>query len=811
MARTGPVCLWISGNIGTGKTTLLSAIIEDLLQRQEEQCLTVYCLFEEVSGRDDIARHLLKVFIHQLHVNHVLPDFVLDPQFLQMKDDASTISRESFQRALRALLGSVGHQFRIIMVLDALNEDEWVNTVVVDEIVRANSSRNVSDLIRCVVSSRKSCPRNMHHGHVNNISLNNELGVQRDVLLFAESRLADIFRTAITSSVTSLAKKICLQGRGIFLWVALVTESLHQDESFAEVMRKVESLPRTVDGLYRKALDNIPSQNTGILRKLFLCLLAARRPLQLCELLEVLAVDGEIANRIQNIQAIENEIFQMCSPLIVIAREKTITFRHPSVRMHFLSENEDKGVWTMSMIEAHQSLAETCLTLLTPRDNEDPFSLQSKSRLKEYALIHWTFHYEIVEPHSRMLVGTLYQYLMASLHHDCQFFALPKLGWRFRIATTTLRIAAFHGFASLTQVALEMGVNPDGDGCDSCASPLVLAAAGGHSRVVALLLQRGASPTVDSRGNGQTALFLAAARGSEETVSILLNRDAKANSDVGILHRTPLHAAAAAGHLGITKILMEHDLDPNAVTPTSGEGPLHLAASRGHWRVVKWLLEGPKASKEETDLYDSISQQRYFQAWVEVLLAECDSKRRAFWEVDITCRARQEIRKLQSLCRKYADINLRTREGRTALHLAAINGHEPTVRILLLKGAEVDIYDNEGRTALRLAAENGHLNIVRFFLARGANLSLEYHQLGAILKSVSMNGHNAVANLLAWHYLTREALGKPCQWPMLSLATKGRANAVEDAIHKSYTYTHDLTRSTQSRKRTSSQMHHEIY
>ena len=800
MARTGPICLWISGDIGTGKTTLLSAIIEDLLHRQEGKCLTIYCLFEEVSGRDDVARHLLKVFIHQLHVNHVLPDLVLDSQFLQIKDDASSISRESFQRALRALLGSAGHQFRITLVLDALDEDEWVNTVVVDEIVRANSSRNVSDIIRCVVSSRKSCHRNMHNGHVSNISLDNELGVQRDVLLFAESRLADIFRTAITSSVTSLAKRICLQGRGIFLWVALVIESLHHDESFAEVMKKVESLPRTVDGLYRKALDNIPSQNTTILRKLFLCLLAARRPLQLCELLEVLAVDGETANRIQDIQAFENEIFQMCSPLIIITREKTMRFRHPSVKTHLLFANDTTGLWTMSMIEAHQSLAETCLTLLTPRDKE----YQSKSRLKEYALMHWAFHYEIVEPHSRMLVGTLYQYLMASLHHDCQFFALPKLEWQFRIATTTLRIAAFHGFASLTQVALEMGVNPNGDECASCASPLVLAAAGGHSRVVALLLQRGASTTVDSRCNGQTALFLAAARGSEETVSILLNREAIAKSDVGILHRTPLHAAAASGHLGITKILMEHDLDPNAVTTTSGEGPLHLAASRGHWRVVKWLLEGPKASKEEIDLYDSISQQRYFQAWVEVLLAECDSKRRAFWGVDITCRARQEIRKLQSLCRKYADINLRTREGRTALHLAAINCHESTVRLLLQKGAEVDTYDNEGRTALRLAAENGHLEIVRLLLERGADLSLEYHQLGAILKSVSMNGHSAVANLLAWHYLTREALGKPCQWPMLSLATKSRANPVEDAIHRRNACTHDLTRSGQSRKRSSS-------
>jgi cytohesin len=56
-----------------------------------------------------------------------------------------------------------------------------------------------------------------------------------------------------------------------------------------------------------------------------------------------------------------------------------------------------------------------------------------------------------------------------------------------------------------------------------------------------------------------------------------------------------------------------------------------------------------------------------------------------------------------------ADPNARTAEGRTALHLAAYIGHAGTVA-MLARAACVDVGapDNAGRTPLHVAASKGH-------------------------------------------------------------------------------------------------------
>ncbi len=53
-----------------------------------------------------------------------------------------------------------------------------------------------------------------------------------------------------------------------------------------------------------------------------------------------------------------------------------------------------------------------------------------------------------------------------------------------------------------------------------------------------------------------------------------------------------------------------------------------------------------------------------------------------------------------------------------ALHLAAENGQEAVVRLLLEKGAELESKDKKnGRTPLLWAARNGHEAVVKLLLA----------------------------------------------------------------------------------------------
>ena len=55
--------------------------------------------------------------------------------------------------------------------------------------------------------------------------------------------------------------------------------------------------------------------------------------------------------------------------------------------------------------------------------------------------------------------------------------------------------------------------------------------------------------------------------------------------------------------------------------------------------------------------------------------------------------------------------------------MAAGNGHEEVVKLLLEKGAELESKDKYGKTPLSLAAEMGHEAVVMLVLEKGAEKS----------------------------------------------------------------------------------------
>lgn len=63
--------------------------------------------------------------------------------------------------------------------------------------------------------------------------------------------------------------------------------------------------------------------------------------------------------------------------------------------------------------------------------------------------------------------------------------------------------------------------------------------------------------------------------------------------------------------------------------------------------------------------------------------------------------------------------DLQSPEGFTALSVAAQNGHEAVVKLLLERKAAVDLANIQGGTPLLLASKNGHQTIVDMLLAKG--------------------------------------------------------------------------------------------
>ncbi|XP_002931656.2 ankyrin-3 [Xenopus tropicalis] len=112
--------------------------------------------------------------------------------------------------------------------------------------------------------------------------------------------------------------------------------------------------------------------------------------------------------------------------------------------------------------------------------------------------------------------------------------------------------------------------------------------------------------------------------------------------------------AVTKGDLSILRNILR-DTDINAVNP-SGETLLHIAAASGHVAVIEYLIN------------------------------------------------------------KGAKIDCKDIKHRTPLHRAAENGHGEAVKVLLRAGAFIYSLDDDSLTPLHLAAENNHQNVVKILL-----------------------------------------------------------------------------------------------
>lgn len=97
---------------------------------------------------------------------------------------------------------------------------------------------------------------------------------------------------------------------------------------------------------------------------------------------------------------------------------------------------------------------------------------------------------------------------------------------------------------------------------------------------------------------------------------------------------------------------------------------------------------------------------------------------------------------LTPLIEKGATVDAVNSDGDTALHMAALNGHEGVVRFLVGAGAAVDGDNRYGDTALDLAVRQGHEEIVRFLVSVGALKNFE-----ALHKAV-LDGYEEIVKIL---------------------------------------------------------------
>ena len=221
-------------------------------------------------------------------------------------------------------------------------------------------------------------------------------------------------------------------------------------------------------------------------------------------------------------------------------------------------------------------------------------------------------------------------------------------------------------------------------------------------------------------------LLSAVGVGHLEMVEFLLNNGADVNYSCGNSNMTALIFAAEENYKEIAKLLIERNADMNVVCRWKATAFM-IAVSLGYPELVELLINEGAEVKLVAD--NVIGQSRW------IALHEIAKK-------GYTALAHRLIDDYG------ADVNLVDDYKKTALMLAADEGHTTTVKLLLDRGAEVNLINRYGETALINAAGGGHTAIVKLLVNKNAELDQISNTGATALINSARGGHTAIAELL---------------------------------------------------------------
>lgn len=253
--------------------------------------------------------------------------------------------------------------------------------------------------------------------------------------------------------------------------------------------------------------------------------------------------------------------------------------------------------------------------------------------------------------------------------------------------------AARNGRVERALELLEQGADPHAlppAGVRDQRSLASLAAVLPDLRLLRALIARGVDLNLAHAGLGP---LLAATRdswhGRPDAVTTLLanGADPRATDAEG---NTPLHFAARSSDPGVAALLRDAAAEVEALND-DGWSPLGIACAAGNWRLARFLLErGARAEPEggQPALLAAAAVDDDDAAGVALLL------------------------------KHKARVGASGRDGRTALHEAALAGHEVIAGVLLDAGADPAARDQRDSQPIHEAARGGQLAMLELLLGR---------------------------------------------------------------------------------------------
>ncbi|CAI6340736.1 unnamed protein product [Periconia digitata] len=589
--------LWCPGIPGSGKTSLVSLVVDHLHTKQDRMLTYFYCEYGQRTAQTPIA--LLSSLLEQ--VLRRAPSDILPPQVSSLydlhkkHDTRPTLSQ--ITDVVRDILSS--HQV-VHVVVDALDECTQSEETALEFI---SAVQALGPNIRLLCTSRYSTTFDTFFGQATRL----EISAQgEDIRMFLEAQIPQQSRLyrhiqADPTLKEEIIKTIIEQSRGMFLLATLHFESLSRKLNRREVRSSLQTLPKTLNDTYEQALVRIRGQgeeDVELAETVVLWILCAQRTLTVLELQHMYAMKSLAGEGL----ALEDDdlpdgesLTSVCRGLVVVdAKSKLIRLVHYTAQQYFQRVHEDRLPSTK--LEMTQ-LSLAYLTLPNFSSGICHSDGTMCTRLGRYPFLDYAAHHWGSEG-SSVDYGLLWDDLISFVSNQKavdvanQIWSLPQhrhSEWsqEFPRDVPALVLAASFDLPNVLRRLVAQGYALESKGSDH-ETPIIRAASLGNTSNVAVLLELGAAVNASSIAE-ETALERAAVSGNATTVRALLDGGAdlhfKASADW-----TVLMSAVSSGNIEVVRMLVDAGADLLAKTAW-GDSALSIAARNGQENIATYLAD----------------------------------------------------------------------------------------------------------------------------------------------------------------------------------------------------------------------------
>ena len=753
---------WLYGFPGYGKTVLAKSVVQSLTtagNSNSRSPLVVHFFCLDQDERRKSSLYLLKSILHQILVAEPGLCKMMEPyrattnwEFLQSSTTLWKIFREISAAFLKTR--------PLYIVLDALDElsldcrEDFIKDLL-DFISQMERTTTPQRLKMFVTSRPESQFQNLFSGQAFKIELDTARNKQ-DLTTFVSETVDDFARK--NSFPPHLGHKIRIEivdkAQGMFLWASLAWESFKEgvavwsQSAVEQQLKGLQGLPSGLHPLYQRLLSQVNPRWVPELKRLFVWLVAAVRPVSTSELAVALALRSHhrVVTEIDVAFSIPQFIKRSCPNLVKIDDFGFVSLVHQSFK-EFLIQSDQPGVsagtalplFYVDVGAAHAELLTSCFNYLRLDDvcalserwpHDQVLNEGAKARVKfcflAYAALEWGPHFRLAKDSDEVwLAFKRVTSRPASLNLMGNFFiqlsATGDENWK--LANHEPRSAFSIALDVRSKMAVRRLVE---DGADiNEGSPLHRCVR--DSDMLEYLLQLGADP--NNQGGFECPPLLWAVREQHLPVvkALLKNPNTSVNMQ-DLDGRTVLHWATRWDWTTVETILDEllndDRIDVN-IADKSGRTPVAFAAYWGKEIAVKRLLLSPKLSLEKGEILgESPLVSAAQQCWKNIVLGMLnrvkdlshheDRDHRGIIHWVVINRWDEGLRLV--LNKPGCRINKIDARGMTALHYAAEEGNYFAARLLLKSGAMADIMDNTGKTPAHVAAQCFWTQILRLML-----------------------------------------------------------------------------------------------